>query len=77
MTIDQRIIQALTDARIDYNAKGYDPAKTFRDNGIDSLDVMSLLLAVEEKFGIKFSDEDVNAIKTPAAISAELDRRVT
>ena len=42
-----------------------DPAKTFSENAIDSLDVMSLFLAVEEKYMVKFSESEIEAIDTP------------
>jgi acyl carrier protein len=43
---------------------GIDPEKTFRENGIDSLDTMTLFLNIEEATGIKFSEEEVEGIKT-------------
>lgn len=76
MAADVRVIDALNDARIDYDKKRYDQNKPFRDNGIDSLDVMSLLLAIEEKYGIKFSEEEADAIKMPANISSILDQKL-
>jgi len=76
MANDQRIIEALTEAGIDYDAEAYDPAKSFRDNGIDSLDVMGLFLAIQEKYGVKFAEAEVPNIKTPLDISAALDRKL-
>jgi acyl carrier protein len=76
MPNDLRITDALADAGIDYDIGGYDPQKSFRENGIDSLDVMSLFLAVEERYGVKFSEEEASAIKTPIGISAALDRKL-
>lgn len=40
-----------------------DPAKPFAQNGIDSLDVMTLLLAVEERERIKLSEDEVGRIR--------------
>ena len=62
---DEVIKQALDAAGIDYDTTGYDPAKTFRDNGIDSLDVMSLFLQIEEKYSVNFTEDDALAVKTP------------
>ena len=36
----------------------FDPAKSFNENGVDSLDVYTILLTVEEHLGIKFSDAE-------------------
>jgi acyl carrier protein len=76
MSNDQRIIDALREAGIDYDAEAYDQARSFRDNGIDSLDVMSLFLAIEEKYGVKFSEEEANAINSPMGISSALDLKI-
>lgn len=53
----------------------YDPEKTFRDNGIDSLDVMSVFLAVEEYFGIKFPEEEALQINTPTQLLNAINAR--
>lgn len=43
---------------------GIDPGKTFLENGIDSLDTMTLLLSIEDAIGIKFTEEEVEQIKS-------------
>jgi len=73
---DEVIKQALDAAEIDYDAIGYDPAKTFRDNGIDSLDVMSLFLQIEEKYSVKFTEDDALAVKTPEDLVAALAEKL-
>lgn len=73
---DEVIKQALDAAEIDYDATGYDPAKTFRDNGIDSLDVMSLFLQIEEKYSVKFTEDDALAVKTPEELVAALAEKL-
>lgn len=73
---DQRIIDALRDAGIDYDSENFSASSFFRDNGIDSLDVMGLFLALEEKYGVKFSTDEAEAIKTPAELSLALDRKL-
>jgi acyl carrier protein len=35
-----------------------------RDAGIDSLDMMNVFLAIEENFGIKIPDDDINKLDT-------------
>ena len=72
---DQRVLDALKSAAIDYDVENFSPNRTFRDNGIDSLDVMSLFLAIEETCGLKFSAEEAEAIRTPAELSLALDRK--
>ena len=43
--------------------------------GIDSLEMMNVFLAIEEKAGIKIPDEDINALDTVDDIIAYLQRR--
>lgn len=74
---DQRIINALRDAGVDYDSTNFSASSTFRDNGIDSLDVMSLFLAIEEKYVVKFSADEAETIKTPAELSLMLDRKLS
>lgn len=76
MSTDQRIITALNEAGIDYDVEGYDQNKSFRDNAIDSLDAMSLFLAIEEKYEVKFSEEEANSIHTPVSLSSALDQKL-
>lgn len=42
--------------------------------GIDSLEMMNVFLAIEEKFGIKIPDEDLDALSTIDGIVAYLQR---
>lgn len=76
MPNDGEIVAALNDAGVDYDLTAYDPEKTFRDNGIDSLDVMSLFLAIEEKYGVKFSEAESAAIQSPRQLLAALAEKL-
>jgi len=44
------------------NDEDYD--RPVREIGIDSLDMMSILLAIEEKYKISIPDDDVEQLKT-------------
>lgn len=74
--IDQRITDGLRDAGVDFDSENFSPGLSFRDNDIDSLDVMSLFLALEEKYGVKFSTAEAEAISSPAELSSALDRKL-
>jgi acyl carrier protein len=60
------VMEAIAESGVMEDMSKFDPDKTFKENGIDSLDAMSVFLAVEEKFGIKFSEEEVGQINTAA-----------
>ena len=51
-------IMLTNDIRID--PKTLDPLEPLSEQGLDSLDIMSILLAIEERFGIKISEEDID-----------------
>jgi acyl carrier protein len=53
----------------------FDPARSFKDNGIDSLDVMNLFLEVEETFNTKFTEEELLEIHTVNDLLKELNAR--
>ncbi|MEW6133719.1 MAG: acyl carrier protein [Pseudomonadota bacterium] len=69
------VMEAIAESGVMDDMSKFDPDKTFKENGIDSLDVMSLFLAVEEKFGIKFSEEEVGQINTAAELVKALNAR--
>ena len=53
----------------------FDPARSVKDNGIDSLDVMNLFLEIEETFDTKFTEEELLKIHTVNDVLKELDAR--
>lgn len=48
---------------------------TLLNKTIDSLEMMNVFLAVEEKYGIKISDEDTEALATIGDIIAYLQQK--
>ncbi len=40
------------------------PQSTFKDLGADSLDIVEMIMAFEEAFGIEIKDEEAEQIKT-------------
>ncbi len=46
------------------NFSDSDHATKLRDIGVDSLDLSGILLEVEEKYGVKVPDEDINRLQT-------------
>lgn len=53
----------------------FDPEKTFKQNGIDSLDVFTVFLAIEENLGVHFSEEESTRIKSAREIVDCLNSR--
>lgn len=51
--------------QLDVKPEDVDNAKTFTDDlGADSLAIVELVLALEEKFDVKIPDDEVDKIKT-------------
>jgi acyl carrier protein len=48
---------------------------SLRDFGLDSLDLASVFLAIEEKYGIKVPDQDFNALDDIKGIVTYLESR--
>lgn len=47
------------------------------DLGADSLDIVELILAIEDEFGVQISDEEVANIKTVSDLISYIKRRKT
>lgn len=56
-------------------AKVEDDADIAKDLGADSLDVVELLMAFEEEFGVSISDEDASKIKTVNDVLAYIESK--
>ncbi len=62
--IEQRVIEIIAD-QLGEPKENITPEKSFVDDlGADSLDVVELIMALEEEFGIEIPEEDAEKIKT-------------
>ena len=50
------------------------PETTFEELGADSLDLVELVMAFEETFGVEISDDDAEGIKTVTDAVAYIER---
>jgi acyl carrier protein len=57
------------------NDEDYD--RPLREIGIDSLDMMSILLALEEKYNVSVPDEDMDQLKTINLIVAYAESKLS
>ena len=63
-TIDQRVKEIIVN-QLNVNEEQITPTASFLDDlGADSLDIVELVMAFEEAFGLDIPDEDAEKIKT-------------
>jgi acyl carrier protein len=55
--------------------KEFNKDMQIKDLGIDSLDLVEIVLAAEDEFGITFSDEELNSFKTVKDVCTVLDSK--
>ncbi|ASC64848.1 hypothetical protein B9P52_11265 [Achromobacter denitrificans] len=52
------------------------PDLKLTDQGIDSLDMFSVILALQEKYGIEISDDDIDGLHSIDQMTAYINARV-
>ena len=73
---DEEIINLLGNSIPDGTDALVDLDRAFNEYGLDSLDAMTALLAIESKFGIKIPDADVDKLDTPNKVLAYVNQRL-
>lgn len=76
MAIEERIKEIIAD-QLGVEAEKITPEAKFVDDlGADSLDVVELIMAFEEEFGIEIPDEDAEKIQTVGDVINYLKEKV-
>lgn len=63
VTIEQ-VVEIINSTGVVEDMSKYENKKSFKENGIDSLDIFTVFLAIQERFGIEFTEEDSINIKS-------------
>ena len=66
-------LQDLIQDKFGLDAAALDPHASMREKGVDSLALVELLFAIEDRFGISMSDED-SGIDTLAELALAVDK---
>ncbi|MBL8991768.1 MAG: acyl carrier protein [Spirochaetia bacterium] len=64
MAVDFEKIKGIIKDKLNVDVSDLKAESTFADLGADSLDIVELIMALEEEFGIEIPDEDAEKIKT-------------
>lgn len=68
------ILSAVESAGISVDISGIKGSDSLSETGIDSLEMMTIFLGVEEKFNVKIPDEDIDSLDTIDNIIAYMER---
>jgi acyl carrier protein len=63
MISSKEIVSIIADSDIDVDTEKLDHNEDLTKQGLDSLDMSTILFALEERFSISVSDEDIEANK--------------
>ncbi|HIQ48098.1 MAG TPA: acyl carrier protein [Aquifex aeolicus] len=76
MSLEDRVKEIIAEQLGVEKEKITPEAKFVEDLGADSLDVVELIMAFEEEFGIEIPDEDAEKIQTVGDVIAYLKEKV-
>ncbi|HAP31914.1 MAG TPA: acyl carrier protein [Firmicutes bacterium] len=69
-------VKSLIVEQLDVNAGKIAMTTTFEDIDADSLDVVELVMALEEEFGLEIADEEVEKIKSVGDVVRYIETHV-
>jgi len=72
----ENVKEVIAEAEVLGDASDMQSDIALREQGIDSLDVVNVYLLLEEKFGIKIPDEDLNQVQTIDAIVEYINKQL-
>ena len=65
MNLTQDDVVAIIDgAGVSVDVSSIQPGMSLVDAGVDSLEMMNVYMAIEDKFGIKIPDEDIDELNS-------------
>ncbi|NCA95846.1 MAG: acyl carrier protein [Methanomicrobia archaeon] len=57
------------------NIEVIDESKTLKDYGLDSLDMVELILELEDEYNIKFTDEEMTSFQTIGQLVSAIHKK--
>ncbi|HZF17213.1 MAG TPA: acyl carrier protein [Steroidobacteraceae bacterium] len=68
------ILRQLAAERLDLPAARFEAAVSLREAGIDSLAAIDLIVAIEERLGIRFPERDLESLRSFDDLAAAVER---
>lgn len=69
-------VKDIISEQLDIDTKGIEMESTFEEMDADSLDLVELVMALEEEFGIEITDEEIEKIKTVGDVVNHIQSRL-
>ena len=70
------VLNVIKKTKVVPNFAGFNPANTFEENGVDSLDTYTIILALEEEFGVELEDVELENIDTAEKVFGYISERI-
>lgn len=67
------IVAVIADTGVIADMSAFDPKATFEDNGVDSLDTYTVLMALEEKSGVSLENVDLEHVNSAVLVHAYIN----
>jgi acyl carrier protein len=76
MTETENVIRALLTEEFRVEEDGIKPEATFKELGLDSLDVVSFAMALEDRLQIEIPEKELDGVRTYGDALALLERKL-
>ncbi len=76
MTETENVIRALLTEEFRVEEEGIKPEATFKELGLDSLDVVSFAMALEDRLQIEIPEKELDGVQTYGDALALLERKL-
>ena len=72
---ERELMEIIKSSVVNLETSRLKPDSSLRDLGMDSMDKMNLLLSLEQRYGIKISDEEAQYLDSLSAITQFISTR--
>jgi acyl carrier protein len=70
------VLEVIKGAGVSVDLRNIRDDVSLRNSGVDSLDMLNTMLGLEERYGVKISDNELERLDTVASIAALLNKKL-